>query len=398
VRKHMSLSVIAAGAMFVTGIAFAGGPALADPVNSHLKSVLPRDYDIVGVGADTDDTLLDQLAFDYDTTHKTHNASHPYIYSFDATPPNQPTDLTSNIRPKAGCSSKTVRPDGTGAGITAFEANAKTHGYDCIDFARSASNRLTSGDTLPKGPTGDLYVRLAEDAETYAYVPKGNVPANLTYTDLKNIFGCIWTNWDQIPGDSTNAPIDPLLPPTTAGVTKFWLKALGLASTPAQCVDLTDTVTIQQNEGIDAIFSGPDAANVLIPFSVGKYIAQAHHSAGLGKRPSKKQNTFGRNEVGHLVLGGIDGQSPTTGSGVKTTINAKGFAKAGSGAFMRPLYDIVWYATKSVNGDHIPNRLEPFFAAAIGVKVKGWFCSNKTAKQAIEDYGFLVSPECGFTS
>jgi ABC-type phosphate transport system substrate-binding protein len=398
VRTHKSLSLIAAGAMFVTGFALAGGPALADPVNSHLKSVLPRDYDIVGVGADTDDTLLDQLAFDYDKTHKVHNASHPYIYSFDATPPNSPTDLTSDIRPKAGCSSKTPRPDGTGAGISAFEANAKTRGYDCIDFARSSSNRLTSGDTLPKGPTGDLYVRLAEDAETYAYGPKGNVPANLTYADLKGIFGCTITNWDQLPGDTTNATIDPLLPPTTAGVTKFWLKALGLSSTPASCVDLTDTVTIQQNEGVDAIFSGPDAANVLIPFSVGKYIAQADHSAKPGKRPARSQNTFGRDEHGHLVLGSIDGQAPTTGTGARTTINAKGFAKAGAGAFMRPLYDIVWYATKSINGDHIPGRLEPFFAAAIGVRVKGWFCSNKTAKQAIEDYGFLVSPECGFTS
>ncbi len=397
-RKHMSLSLIAAGAMFATGIAFAGGPALADPVNGHGKPVLPRDYDIVGVGADTDDTLLDQLAFDYDTTHKTHNASHPYIYSFDATPPNSPTDLTSTITPKAGCSKKTPRPDGTGQGITAFEANAKTHGYDCIDFARSSSNRLTSGDTLPKGPNGDLYVRLAEDAETYAYVPKGNVPANLSYADLKGIFGCTITNWDQIPGDSTDAPIDPLLPPTTAGVTKFWLKALGLSSTPASCVNLTDTVTVQQNEGVDAIFSGADAANVLIPYSIGKYIAQGYHSAQPGKSPSKSQNKFGRDYNKALVLGDIDGQAPLTGKGTSTTINAKGFAKAGSGAFMRPLYDIVWYATKSINGDHIPNRLEPFFAAAIGVKVKGWFCSNKAAKQAIEDYGFLVSPECGFTS
>jgi len=144
VRSLKSISVIAAGAVFAAGTVLIAGPAIADPVNSHLKKVTPQYYDVVGVGSDTDDTLFDQLAFDYNSAHKVHNKNHPYIYSFDAVPPSNPLNATSVIKPKSGCSAKTPRPDGSGAGITQFELPAKTRGHHCIDFARSASYRPTS--------------------------------------------------------------------------------------------------------------------------------------------------------------------------------------------------------------------------------------------------------------
>jgi hypothetical protein len=129
-----------------------------------------------------------------------------------------------------------------------------------------------------------------------------------------------------------------------------------------------------------------------VPYSVGKYIAQRYHSAAVGKTPSSKQNKFGRDEHGSLVLGSIAGIAPIVGTGAATKINAN-IRKAGS--FTRPLYDVVWFAKRSTNGDHIPSYLEPFIAAAAGVKVKGWFCANKEAQQAIANYGFLTTRECG---
>ncbi len=389
-RSLKSLSLIAAGAMLAAGSALAAGPAIADPIANHGgKAVSPKPYDIVGVGSDTDDALFDQLTYDYNTSHKVHNKTHPYIYSWDATPPNNPLNLKSNVVPKIGCA-RISRPDGSGAGITDFEApNYKTAGHLCIDFARSASYRPSSD---PDNYGKNLYVAIAEDAETYAVTAGGNAPTNLTRADLVGIYSCTYTNWDQIGGK--NAPIEALLPPTSAGVTKFWLTALGL-SAAAACINKNNTLVVQQNQGIDTAIFGTKThpnPNVIVPYSVGKYIAQRYHSAAVGKTPTAKQNKFGRNEHGDLVLGSIGGVAPTVGIGTATKININ-LRKAGN--FTRPLFDVVWYAAHSKNGDHIPSYLEPFFAAATGVKVKGWFCANTEAQHAIENYGFLTTRECG---
>ncbi len=406
-RVFKGLSLLAAGAV-LAGTALTAGSALADPVGSNGKPVVPKYYDIVAVGADTDDTLFDQLAYDYDTSHKTHNATHPYIYSWDATPPNNPLNLTSTITPKQGCD-VVNRPDGSGAGLTTWEADfgdktgPKGNKHPCIDFVRSAQYR-SSSDHLGSGKGGDLYVRLAEDAETYAVNKGGNAPTNLTTADLKAIYSCTATTWGQVgvTGAAASQPIVALLPPTTAGVTKFWLTALGLSATPAACLNEDASVTVQQNEGIEPVFyttvNGKKVPNpnVIVPVSIGKYIAQKYHSAALGKLPSKTENKFGRNEVGNLVLGAINGKAATVGTGVNTKIDTK-LDEGSLGDFLRPIYDVVLYATTSKNGDHIPNYLEPFLASATA-KVKGWFCANSEAKQAIENYGFLTTPACGLGS
>jgi ABC-type phosphate transport system substrate-binding protein len=375
-------SLVALAAVTVAASAMAAAPAMADPPTSHGKVITPRYYDIVGVGSDTSDTLLDQLAYDYDAAHKTHNKTHPYIYSWDAVPPNNPTDLTQQIKVKAGCS-KILRPDGTGAGLMDFELHTKTHGHNCIDFNRAASSR--SSDTLPYAPTGDVYVQLAEDAETWAVDSTTDAPASLTPAQLTAIFSCADTNWSQVGG--ANAPIDLVLPAATTGVAKFWLKALGLSSYP------TCATMVQQNEGTDRVFTDPTTGpEAIVPISVGKFIAQGFHSAKCGHKPTRHQNRFGCDQNGGLQLGQVNATAPTVGAGGSTEINI-GF----DGVFMRPIYDVVWYAVHSKNGDHIPDSLEPFFASARS-KVKGWFCTNKEAQAAISDYGFLAVPTCGFGS
>ena len=386
-RTHKSLSLILAGALLAAGTVFTAGAALADPISPKTKkAVLPKSYDVVGVGSDTDDSLLDQLSFNYDGSHKTHNKTHPYIYSWDATPPYNPLITNSVIKPKGGCA-KIGRPDGSGAGIAAFENPAKTSGHFCLDFARSASYRPSS-DPDPLGK--NLYVALAEDAESYAVSAGGSAPASLTIAQLKNIYSCAVTNWSAVGGK--NAAISALAPLATTGVGKFWLQSLGL-KTFGPCV-----VTVQQNQGISKQFGTAAKANpnVIVPYSVGKYIAQRYHSAKPGKKPGKNQNLFGADEHGHLVFGKVAGIAATVGTGTATKINKK-LEKAGGVNLTRPLYDVVWYAKGTASSDHdgIPTYLEQFFAPARGVKVKGWFCANKQAQKDIVNYGFLTTPECG---
>ena len=363
------IRIVAGATVLVSATAMAVGPALADPVNGSGSPVKPKETDVVSVGADTSEYLLDQLAFDYNKSHKTG----PRLYSWDALNPK--TGLTDNISTKSGCAA-IPRPNGASAGLTAFYTNAKTKDKKdfCIDYVRSARGRSSSDPA--KGPGGALFVALAKDAITYATNAGGNAPANLTTAQLNAIYTCTDTTWNQVGGKGT-ATIQAFLPQTGSGLRTSFLKEIGVA-TPGACVNSS----VQQNEGTDPQFK--KNPNSLVPYSVAKYIAQRYHSAKCGSKPTSKQDRFGCDEHGSFVLNDINGTKPTTGTGSKTVINAKFTAN-----FINPIYDVVrWANTK----DNIPAYLDGFFGSA---KRHGWLCSNATAKADLVKYGFLPTPFCG---
>src|ERR1700740_1163392 len=82
--------LLAGAAVVASATAMAIGPALADPINGSGKPVVPKETDVVGVGSDTIEFLLDQLSFDYNKSHSTG----PRLYSWDALNPK--TGLTDN--------------------------------------------------------------------------------------------------------------------------------------------------------------------------------------------------------------------------------------------------------------------------------------------------------------
>jgi len=377
--------LVAGAAVLATVTMISAGPALADPP----KGVVPKDTDIVGVGADTTEFLLDQLSVNYNASHTTKK-----LYSFDATNPLTGA-IGDNITTKTACA-KIARPDGSSAGITTLDSNIKVGSNYCVDYARSARARKSTDP--PQGAGGILFVRLATDAVTYARVKGSNAPANLTSTELTAIYTCTDTTWNQVGGTST-ATISPQLPESGSGIASSFLTDIGV-TTPGSCV--SQPSTLQQNEGVNKIFTGPNRDNVIIPFSTGKWIAQGYHSAAcfnvqcvpshaeICDAGSGGTNAFGCDVNGTLSLGDINSTSPTVGSGKSTTVNAS-FAPD----FILPLYDVVRYSTTTA--DHIPSYLEPYFASATAT-VKGYVCA--TAQQAvIKDYGFLpAGPLCGLGS
>jgi ABC-type phosphate transport system substrate-binding protein len=371
--------VIAAAAAIVASTA----PALADPIGSTGKTVVPKSYDIVSVGADTDEYLFDQLSVDYDKTipAKEHSAKHPYLYSWDATLPGSTSAAPTKIVAKAGCQAVT-RPNGGNAGLKALDDNtADGKSAHCIDFARTSSGR--SSTAPEEGPGGVAFVALAEDAVTYATrdtgatktVPATYAPKSLTLAQLQGIFLCKDTTWGQV-GGAKGQPIKAYLPQPGAATTTFWLKALKITA-PGSCVNQS----LEQNQGESKQFNSP---NAIFIYSVADWIAQKYHSAAVGKKPTGSQNEFGTDQIGYLGLNKIDGVSPLTTA--KVPVINKAFKVTG---FTRTIYDIVrWTKT----ADHIPAYLEPFLAR------KGFFCSNHTAVKAIEDYGFLSAATCGSAS
>ncbi|HEX9032252.1 MAG TPA: substrate-binding domain-containing protein [Streptosporangiaceae bacterium] len=368
-RKLMKIA--ASAAVLASAVTLIAGPALADPVNGSGSPVTPKETDVVSVGSDTSEYLVDQLAFDYNKSHSTG----PRLYSWDAV--NPVTGLTDNIKTKFGCTA-IVRPNGATAGLTAFYANAKTSDgkHYCIDYVRSARGRSSTDPA--KGPGGVTFVALAKDAISYAANATTNAPHNLTTAQLNAIYTCTATAWNQVGGTSTDT-IQAFLPQTGSGLRTSFLKAIGVA-TPGSCVNSS----VQQNEGTDPQFKGN--ADALVPYSVAKYISQRYHSAKCGVKPTATQNRFGCDEHGAFILNSVNGTKPTTGTGTGTTINPLFSAK-----FINAIYDVVrWAQTR----DNIPAYLEPFFASAFAT-TRGWICSNTTARQDLINYGFLPTPFCG---
>jgi ABC-type phosphate transport system substrate-binding protein len=385
-RKFRTLTAGIAAAAAIAVVASAAVPALADPPTSGGKQVVPRIYDVVSVGANTDENLFNALSASYDASipAKDHSAAHPYIYTWNATKPGSSSTAKTTIVPKAGCKA-IIRPNGSGAGLTALEeSQVVTVGksaYACVNFARSSSGRSSTSPAPTPGGVG--YVALAEDAVTYATrvtgatraVPASYAPKSLTLAQLKAIFLCTDTTWGQV-GGTAGQPIKAYLPQPGSGTLSFFLKTLGITAA-GSCVN----ESLEENQGLSKQFNSP---NAIFIYSVADWIAQKYRSPLPGHKPTKAQNQFGTDVTGYLGLGKIDGISPVT------TAKIPSINKAFSAThFTRTIYDIVRYTAA---GDHIPATLNPILSRA------GYFCHNTKATTLIKDYGFLPALTCGSIS
>jgi ABC-type phosphate transport system substrate-binding protein len=409
-QRHR-LRVFALTAALATALASAtAAPAFADPP----VGVTPPANAAVGVGSDTTQYLLDQIAYNWD---KTAAGKKSPLYSWDAVNP-YTLAMGDSIVTKSGCPDL-ARPDGSGAGIAALEANEtdpKDSKYYCIDYARSSSPR-SSSDPACDASGGICFVSLAGDAVTWAVRDAASggtdAPASLTPAQLKAIYECTDTNWKQVGGKS--APIKAYLPQTSSGTRSFFLLALGGGTTPitpGSCVSDLPTEadpdgTLEENEGINKVYDSAEAIGI---YSVGLYADQAYHSAKCTKAdcgevsatkfpcsPTGTQNMFGCDETGYLGLGEISGVAPLTSG---HTINTK-FPIL----FQRSLYDVVRYDPHTA--DHIPGgesgspgsiNLEQIFSAS-SAKVPGYICKDEAS--VITDYGFLPTwklSTCGVVS
>jgi len=381
-NMRMLGKLITGAAVVATVTTLTAGVALADPPSGTT----PKATDIVGVGSNTTENMLDQMTLNYDSSHKTGT----HIYSFDALQ-NAALAAGSNITEKKGCA-KTPRPNGSSAGIAALAGNIKTGKHFCLDFARSSRAQKSTD------PSGLSFIPLALDNISYASVaktkatPKGtNAPANLTTHQLQEIYTCTVTKWNQV-GGSSSATIHPLLPQPGSGTLSQFLTDIGIpANGFGKCVN--EPNSLEENEGVDPIFTGPNAANEIVPISAGRWLAQAYHSAKCKtakcatdktgvftecQTPKAGQNRFGCDVNGVLKVNKINGTAPINGTGAKAVLNPKY-----TPTFIRTLFDVVRTAKTK---DGIPAYLEAFFGP------KGAFCKDANV---IKAYGFESTASCG---
>ena len=368
--------------------ALAATPALADPPTGTV----PKPRDIVGVGSDTTQSVLDQLSVDYNATHTVGR-----LFSWDAVNPATGAQHET-IQVKSGSANCAIpRPFGSSEGITALENTLKTTGgQPCINYARSSRARSSTD------PATISFINLGGDAVTYATQPGTHAPANLTTAQLQGIYNCTLTNWSQVGG--TSAPIAAMLPQNGSGTRSFFLGAIGLTA-PGPCVSTSATRqgaagandnTLEENEGV-APSLNMNKADVIFPFSVGKWIAERFHSASCGTvancfahpsqcHPTATQNMFGCNTSGTMKLNSINSTAPTLGTGANTRINP-GFTPT----FTRLLFIVV-----NAPQGTVPASLKSYFGPT------GFTCTGALAQKHLKSYGFLVLPngtsagDCGF--
>lgn len=324
------LSVLIAGSAAL--LVAASGVAQAEPD----AGVTPASNDIVGVGSDTSERVLNALATAYNAT-----GAADKLYSFDA-------PGVSPITTKAGCAPIT-RPNGSSAGVRALIADGNAR---CIDFARSSRG--------PQGTERENYafVEFARDSLSYATAVTSNVPGTLTTQALQDIYASA--------ADSEACRFNAYLPQPGSGTRAFFLTSLGLTeSTKGTCAKDTYPGGAVQEHDPAALIGDP---NALVGFSVGRAIPFAAdikmNNVDDSVRPSNTNNTV-------VSVNPSNAQAPAEGEPSIT-------------AYDRAIYNVV--RRGDMEGE---DRFIMLFSSI------GWICTDPAALEQVVNSGFRLSDNCG---
>ncbi len=257
-RKKKGLAALAVSALAL---------GLFVPMGTAGADAAPGGADIVGVGSDTLQYMLDFGADGDQNGNPGYNASKlARVFSIDATPDanaragylNGSSNL--NLLPlnptvvlRAG-TAPVQRPNGSGAGLAALIAD--TGSPETINFVRSSSAPASPG-------AGIDVVRLAHENVQVATATTTNAPI-LSKQQLFAIYECTKTTWTQVGGTSGDT-ILPIVPQPGSGTRKTFLQDIGFTvngagvATPAlgSCVR-----TDEENNPYALYLNGDDPTTV----------------------------------------------------------------------------------------------------------------------------------------
>ncbi len=246
-RSKVSLvaTAVLAGALAVA----AAVPASADPQ--------PQPRDIVGVGSDTSEyvvqSLADGMKVGASLAPGYNLAAGARLVSFNAMNPNgTSTDLVL----RAGTAPIT-RPNGSGSGKGTLYGTGNNAN---VNFARSSS-----GPSAAENSAGLWHVPFALDTVKVATASTSNAPASLTAAQLVGIYNGTYTNWNQIGGAS--GTIVPMIPQSGSGTRNFFLAELKAANGNVDVVLAGSVQSVQEHDPAPVAAN----ANAVVPFSVARF-------------------------------------------------------------------------------------------------------------------------------
>ncbi len=208
---------------------------------------------------------------------------------YAASPANTGGDAVANIPavPKgagytvgadAGCGARTYVPSGTpptnytapngsGAGRNALK-DPTNLANGCIDIARSSSGPSSSD------PAAFRYFGFAKDAVSWAAYSGGRAPVSLTKSQIKGIYDCSFTNWNEVGG--TAGSIQRYLPQAGSGTRSFFIANIldGSDPTTVSSASCPAVKLVEENKG--NLVAVADRPGAIVPYSAGAWIAQAN--------------------------------------------------------------------------------------------------------------------------
>jgi ABC-type phosphate transport system substrate-binding protein len=233
--------VLAVAALVISGLATTPA-AHADP------SFTPDSDDIVGVGSDTTEFVMNKLAAGFNARAI---GGTQQMASFNATG-------TATIVPRNGAAA-IPRPNGSSAGIDALQAESD------LSFARS------SRGPNPTGDEGLLFFPYAKDTLGYVFSkPGSHVNKNLGAKQLKAIYTCQKTNWKAF--GMPKGHIHAGVPQAGSGTRTFFLASIGVDETQiqdaiAQPNTKCNVHEVQEHDPTAVIGD----KNAIAPFSLARY-------------------------------------------------------------------------------------------------------------------------------
>ncbi|MEV4760393.1 substrate-binding domain-containing protein [Micromonospora sp. NPDC049559] len=329
-RQTTRRSVVVALGAAALSVALGAGSAQADPG----AGITPAATDIVGVGSDTTEFVVQDLVDLWNTTHT------PKAYSFHATG-------TSPITTKSGCASIT-RPNGSSAGITALLNTAAVGGNDCVDFARS-SRAITAAEDATLDAyafaTDGLRIAVPRDNDGAGSDVASNKPASLVLNtaNLAILYRCqadiAGSNadfdgveeWSDLVAGATGTP-RPMIPQAGSGTRSFFLQATGL--TEADLLTQSEGGCVQEVQEHDATPVNANAG-AFAPFSTARFVSTVAPVKTADNGTNKPINLLGDNIP--------SGDNAAHFSATRQVFNVAKTSKSGTGTNLRAFLN--WITT-----------------------------------------------------
>lgn len=282
----MNKSLLARG-LGLGAVVCAGAGILGFAPAAQATPYTPPDVSVMAAGSDTTETMMAAIMANHDGQSITTSLGTGTLHTANlkAVP-----SSNINVTGDQDCPDATwtpgslvytpppvqwVAPAGSSAGRDylgqqeSYAAGQK----GCVDIARSSGNPRSQASTALEKSTFEYYA-FALDAVTWAS-PSLKAPATLTKAQVKGIYNCTFTNWDQVGG--TTGAIQRYIPQNGSGTRSFFLSAYGitsgdLATTSGSCPAVKETglsgatpVAFEENQG--ATIAPVDIDKAVLPYS-----------------------------------------------------------------------------------------------------------------------------------
>jgi phosphate transport system substrate-binding protein len=260
------------------------------------------DQDVVAfVGSDTTQDVTGAIIADYQADT---------AYNNDPETPADDRDILDNVlsvevnpNPVPGdehCGARTyhtpptgtevLAPNGSTAGRDALKASVLA-GDGCIDIARSSSGPRAVGTGAGQDPASFEYYAFGLDAVGWSSASAA-APSNLTLAQLRGIYNCSFTNWNQVGGG--NQAIQRFYPQPGSGTRAFFQSDV-LGFDPFTFTSCAAPIEVQENQGVTIPVAQRPAA--IVPFSGANWIAMANGAIGDQRGGQTIRNLDGQNIV-----------------------------------------------------------------------------------------------------